>query len=105
MHVNIPSNPDKMSSVPFVVFQYELDGSKLSLIFLIIYEGEQMLFPYLIYNDLLHDKYSDTYIVMQYSTPLIKDTSVIEKCQICRLMYRKICSPYKMVDYNEMHCG
>ena len=78
MDVNIPLNPDKMSSVPFVVFQYELDGSKLSLIFLIIYEGEQMLFSYLIYNYLLHDKYSDTYIVMQYKQ-LIKDTSVIEK--------------------------
>ena len=84
MHVNIPLNPDKMSSVPFVVFQYELDESELSLIFLILDEGEQMLFSYFIYTDLLHYKYSDTDIVIHHflicSTPLIKDTSVIEKC-------------------------
>ena len=78
MHVNIPLNPDKMSSVPFVVFQYEVNGSKLSLIFLIIDEREQVLFSYFIYNDLLHYKYSDTDIVIHHSTPLIKDTIVIE---------------------------
>ena len=93
MHVNIPLDPDKMSSVPFVVFQYELNGSNSSLIFLIIDEGEQMLFSHFTYNDLLHDKYSDTYIVIHYlvawnvhvritsaSTPIIKDTRVTEKC-------------------------
>ena len=66
MHVNIPLNPDKMSSVPFVVFQYELDESELSLIFLILDEGEQMLFSYFIYNDLLPYKYSDTDIVIHH---------------------------------------
>ena len=72
LHVNIPLNPDKMSSVPFVVFQYELNGSKLSLTFLIIDEGEQILFSYFIYNDLLHDKYCDTDIVIHYLLNCLK---------------------------------
>ena len=72
MDVNIPLNPDKMSSVPFVVFQYKLDESKLSLIFLIIDEGEQMLFSYFIYTDLLHYKYSDTDIVIHHFTSASK---------------------------------
>ena len=66
MHVNIPFNPDIMSSVPFDVFQYEVNGSKLSLIFLIIDENEQILISYFIYNDLFHGKYSDADIVMHF---------------------------------------